>query len=94
MKPFINKKLLCELPFHRNLIKNQIIKPVKWTWRRVFEEPNITKYSNAFKKYAPNFAFKVLDSRNPEIHLDITKTQVKNKLKDLMLEFWKVLNFK
>ena len=50
-----------------------------------FKEPNITNLS-AFKNYAHRLTFEVLGSRDPEIQLNITKTHVKNKLKDLLFK--------
>lgn len=47
-KPFTNKKLLGELPFHKCFLKR----------------PNITKCSKAFKSYEYSYKFEVLMKSN------------------------------
>ena len=50
------------------------------------EETIVTKKSKAFKNYAPSYTVDVVDSRDSEIQVHITKFYVRNSFKDLLAE--------
>ena len=60
IKTFTKRKLLSELPFYKSFL----------------EEPNITKYLNAFKNYTHSYKVEVLNSKDLAIPLSIIKTHL------------------
>lgn len=55
-------------------------------YKSFLEEPNITKYSKAFKNYAQSYPVELLNLQDPESQLIIAKPYVKNLSKDLLVE--------
>lgn len=55
-------------------------------YKSFLEEPNITKYSKAFKNYAQSCPVELLNLQDPESQLIIAKPYVKNLSKDLLVE--------
>ena len=84
-EPNTDKRLLSELPFHKNLTRQLFNHFIHGTllskllcYKNFLEETNIGEYSGVSQNYAYNVEVEVLDSGDAEIQFSITHIHVKN----------------
>ena len=82
------KRLSQELPFYNVLIEKPRIKRVENTdllhKLPFFDESNIVKISQAFKRYARSYQIEIIDSKYPLVQLEASKSSIENLFKDLL----------
>ena len=78
-----------KLPFYV-LIKNQKVKRLKnidlLHELPFYEESNVEKISKAFKRYGRGYKIKIIDSKDPLVQLETSKSGIKDLFKDLLDE--------
>ena len=71
------KRLSQELPFYNVLIEKPRIKHVENTdllhKLPFYDESNIVKTSQAFKRYARSYQIEIIDSKDPLVQLEASK---------------------
>ena len=84
------KELFQILPFYNVLIEKPKIKHlsnVKLLHELPFyDELSVVKKSKAFKEYARSYKVEIIDSRNPLVQLEASKSSTKDLFKDLLNE--------
>ena len=83
-----NKNLLKILPFSNILIDSPKIKKLS-NAELLYELPfydslNIKEISKAFRSYAKSFSIEIIDSKDPLIQLNASKSSIKDLFKDLL----------
>ena len=80
-----NNKLFQELPFCNVLIQKPRIKHLKnidlLHELPFYDELNIVKISEAFKRYATSYKIEIMDSKDPLVQLEASKSSMKICLK-------------
>ena len=80
-----NNKLFQELPFCNVLIQKPRIKHLKnidlLHELPFYDELNIVKISEAFKRYATSYKIEIIDSKDPLVQLEASKSSMKICLK-------------
>ena len=80
-----NNKLFQELPLYNVLIQKPRIKHLKnidlLHELPFYDELNIVKISEAFKRYATSYKIEIIDSKDPLVQLEASKSSMKICLK-------------
>ena len=75
-----NNKLFQELPFCNVLIQKPRIKHLKnidlLHELPFYDELNIVKISEAFKRYATSYKIEIIDSKDPLVQLEASKSSM------------------
>ena len=84
------KNLFKTLPFYNVLIEKSEIKKLS-NIELLDELPfcnelSITEVSKAFKSYARNYKFEIVDHKDPLVQLEASKSSIKDLFKDLLNE--------
>ena len=84
------KNLFQILPFYNVLIEKPEIKKLSnielLHELPFYDELSITEVSKAFKRYARSYKVQVVDSRDPLVQLETSKSRIKELFKDLLNE--------
>ena len=82
------KRLFQELPFYNIFIKKPRIKHLRNidVLRELlfYDELSIQKISEAFKRYARSQKIEIIDSKDPLVQLEASKSSIKDLFKDLL----------
>ena len=79
-----------ELPFYNKYIEKPKIKHFKnidlLSELPFYEEFNVVKTDNSFKRYAMSYKVKLIEKEDPLIQLEASKSSIKDLFKDLLDE--------
>ena len=77
-----------ELPFYNKYIEKPKIKHLKnidlLSELPFYEELNVVKTDHAFRGYAMSYKLETVEKKDPLIHLEASKTSIKDLFKDLL----------
>ena len=94
-KPYKNgflghKKLFKILPFYNDFIEKPKIKHLSKIELLhelpFYDELSVAKKSNAFKGYARSYKVEIIESKDPLVQLEASKSSIKDFFKDLLIE--------
>ena len=84
------KRLFQKLPFYNVLIEKPRIKRLKnldlLHELPFYDKLSILKKSKAFKRYARSYKIEIIDSKDPLVQLEASKSNIKYFFKDLLDE--------
>ena len=85
-----NKNLVKILPFYNILIekaKTRKLSNAELLYQlHFYDSLSIKEISKAFKKYAKSFSIEIIDSKDPLVQLNASKSSIKDLFKDLLYE--------
>ena len=85
MQTLLFNNFLTEKPEIKKLSNVELLHKLPF-----YDELSITEEPKAFKRYARNFKVEIVDHKDPLVHLETSKSSIKDLFKDLSNERYRI----